>query len=51
MAGLSPQVLPVDLPGRGRWYRLRTGPIDGGNAPGLCAALKAKGLACIVVPD
>ena len=49
MAGLSPQVLPVDLPGRGRWYRLRTGPIDG--APGLCAALKAKGLACIVVPD
>ncbi len=51
MAGLSPQVVPVDLPGRGRWYRLRTGPIESGNAPGLCAALKAKGLACIVVPD
>ncbi|HEY4942162.1 MAG TPA: SPOR domain-containing protein [Rhizomicrobium sp.] len=51
LAGLSPQVVPVDLPGKGRYYRLRAGPIYPGNAPGLCVALKAKGLACVVVAD
>ncbi|MEJ1968783.1 MAG: tetratricopeptide repeat protein [Rhizomicrobium sp.] len=49
MAGLSPQVVPVDLPGRGRYYRLRAGPVDAGGAAGLCAALHARKVECLVV--
>jgi len=48
MAGLSPQVVPVDLPGRGRYYRLRAGPVYDGAAR-LCAALNARKLGCLVV--
>lgn len=51
LAGLSPQVVPVDLPKKGRYYRLRAGPVDPANAPGLCAALIAKGVACLVTKD
>jgi len=50
MAGMSPQVVPVDLPGKGRYYRLRAGPIYDG-ADRLCAALIAKKLGCMVVRD
>jgi tetratricopeptide (TPR) repeat protein len=46
LAGLAPQVVPVDLPGKGRFWRLRT---DGG--PELCRSLAAKGLSCLVVRD
>jgi tetratricopeptide (TPR) repeat protein len=46
LAGLTPQVMAVDLPGKGRYWRLRT---DGG--PELCRALTAKGLSCLVVRD
>ncbi|MBL6939314.1 MAG: tetratricopeptide repeat protein [Alphaproteobacteria bacterium] len=49
MAGLSPQVVPADLPGRGRYYRLRAGPVYDGAAR-LCAALIARKLSCMVVP-
>ncbi|MEJ0024651.1 MAG: tetratricopeptide repeat protein [Rhizomicrobium sp.] len=50
LAGLTPQVIAADLPGRGRYYRLRA---DSGakGAAALCGALRAKGLACIVVRD
>ncbi|MEI9889083.1 MAG: tetratricopeptide repeat protein [Rhizomicrobium sp.] len=51
LAGLSPQVVPIDLPGKGRFYRLRAGPVSRGVAPGLCEALRAKNLECIVVRD
>ncbi|MBI3675301.1 MAG: tetratricopeptide repeat protein [Proteobacteria bacterium] len=47
LKGLSPQVVAVDIPGRGRWYRLRTGPVT--SAKTICAQLSAKSLACIVV--
>ena len=46
LAGLAPQVVAVDLPGKGRYWRLRT---DGG--PELCRSLTAKGLSCLVVRD
>lgn len=51
LAGLSPQVVPVDLPGKGRYYRLRAGPVYQNGGPSLCAALRAKGLDCNVVQD
>ena len=44
--GLSRIIVVADLPGRGRYYRLRTGPAAGGPA-GLCAALAAAGQTCI----
>jgi len=51
LAGLAPQVVPADIPGKGRYYRLRAGMVAAGGAPKLCAALVAKGLACMVVKD
>ncbi len=51
VAGMSPEVVPVDLPGRGRYYRLRARPVAPGAGPGLCAALKARGVACMLVRD
>jgi tetratricopeptide (TPR) repeat protein len=49
LAGLKPQIVAVDLPGKGRYYRLRAGPVGQGNGAGLCEVLTAKGLACMVV--
>jgi tetratricopeptide (TPR) repeat protein len=49
LAGLSPDIVPVDLPGRGRYYRLRVRP-DAGAAK-FCASLAAKGLDCLPVRD
>jgi tetratricopeptide (TPR) repeat protein len=51
LASLSPQILPVDLPGKGVFYRLRAGPVRGGAASRLCGALRAKGQPCFVVRD
>ncbi len=44
--GLTPHVIPADIPGKGRYYRLRVGPVA--DAAALCGQLKSKGLACIV---
>ena len=51
LQGKSPLVVPVDLPGKGRLWRLRTAVGDKSSARKLCAALAAKGLACMVVRD
>lgn len=48
--GLRPHVVIADLPGRGRYYRLRTRPPSGGVAR-LCALLLAAGQACIPARD
>jgi tetratricopeptide (TPR) repeat protein len=48
LAGLSSHIVAVDLPGRGRWYRLRVTTPDRRQ---LCAALKARGVDCIPVQD
>ena len=49
LGGLTPQIVSVDLPGRGRFYRLRAGPLDHGDANALCHRLKARGLPCMPV--
>ncbi|MGC9954265.1 MAG: tetratricopeptide repeat protein [Rhizomicrobium sp.] len=51
LQGKSPLVVPVDLPGKGRLWRLRVAAGDKSSARRLCAALVAKGLACVVVRD
>ena len=47
--GLASQILMVDLPGRGRFFRLRV-HLEGGKSSAVCASLTAKGVACISVP-
>jgi tetratricopeptide (TPR) repeat protein len=49
LAGLTPRIVAVDLPGRGRYYRLRVQSDSG--ATRLCASLAAKGLDCLPVRD
>lgn len=49
LAGLAPRIVPVDLPGRGRYYRLRAAPAPNGTR--LCEALQDKGLECMVARD
>ena len=48
LAGFSPRIVAADLPGRGRYYRLRVVTPDGKQ---LCAILTAKGLDCIPAKD
>jgi tetratricopeptide (TPR) repeat protein len=49
--GLSPRVLVADLPGRGRYFRLRVRSGTGQSAANFCARLEAKALACLPVRD
>ena len=51
LAGLKPRVVPFDLAGKGRFWRLRTGLRTVAEAKAKCAALAARGLACIVPRD
>jgi tetratricopeptide (TPR) repeat protein len=48
LSGFSPHILPIDLPGKGRFYRLR---VEVSDARQLCAALKSKGMTCVPVRD
>jgi acetyl esterase/lipase len=48
LTGLSPHIVAVDLPGRGRFYRLRVATPDGKR---LCIALAAQGIDCIPARD
>jgi tetratricopeptide (TPR) repeat protein len=45
--GLSPHIEAADIPGKGKFYRLRAGPV--GDASAFCAKLQAHKLACIPV--
>jgi tetratricopeptide (TPR) repeat protein len=45
--GLSPHIVAAEIPGKGKFYRLRAGPV--GDAASLCAKLTARKLACIPV--
>jgi len=49
--GQSPRIMAVDIPGKGRLWRLRTNAADKAAAHKLCAALVARGLACMTVKD
>jgi tetratricopeptide (TPR) repeat protein len=48
LAGFSPHIVAADLPGKGRYYRLRVVTPDGRQ---LCALLTAKGMDCIPARD
>ena len=47
--GYSPHIVAADLPGAGRYYRLRV-MTDKSGPKTLCAALQGKGLDCIPAP-
>jgi len=50
LEGLEPHIMAADLPGRGRYYRLRTAPV-GGRAAELCAQLTSAGQGCLLARD
>jgi hypothetical protein len=50
MDGLSPRVVPADLPGRGTFYRLWVGPVLKASAMRFCARLQSKHIDCIPAP-
>ena len=47
----SPEIIDVQIPTKGRYFRLRVGSLPGENALGTCARLAAKGLDCFPVKD
>jgi len=47
--GLTPSISSVDLPDRGRFWRLRAGVSDRDAAASLCDQLKSKGVDCFEV--
>jgi tetratricopeptide (TPR) repeat protein len=51
LGSLSPHVVAADLPGRGRYYRLRVSPGASQSLAALCASLTAKDVACLPVRD
>jgi len=50
LEGAAPRIVAVDLPGAGRFYRLRVAVAPTGSRR-FCRALVAKGLACIPVQE
>jgi tetratricopeptide (TPR) repeat protein len=51
LAGLAPMIVTADVPGKGRFWRLRVGPLDKDRAASICDRIKAKGEGCIPVRD
>ena len=49
LAGLQPHVVAADIPGRGRYYRLRVSP--GTSRSQFCDSLGAKGVTCFPARD
>jgi tetratricopeptide (TPR) repeat protein len=49
--GFSPRIAPVDLPGKGRFFRLRVTVAAGQHLSAFCAGLSAKGVACFPAKD
>jgi len=47
LGGFKPHIMEADVPGKGRYWRLRTNAPEGMTASAFCAQLKAKGLNCI----
>ncbi len=46
---LTPHIVAADLPGKGRYFRLRAGPLDRTAAQEICGALKSRGFSCLPV--
>ncbi len=51
LAGHQPSVVAADLPGKGRYYRLRISPASGVSPRQFCDSLSAKGVGCFPVRD
>jgi hypothetical protein len=51
MEGLSPRVVPANLPGRGTFYRLWVGPVLKASAGRFCAKLKTHHIDCVPAPN
>jgi hypothetical protein len=51
LGGLTPVAVPVDLPAKGRLWRLRAAGSDKAAAHKLCRALAQRKLACVPAED
>ena len=51
LSGYQPHVVAVDIPGKGRYYRLRLSPASGVSPRQFCDGLTAKGVGCFPVRD
>ncbi len=51
LAGLKPVIVTVDLPGKGRFWRLRTALPGKATARALCRHLVEMGQCCILAPN
>jgi tetratricopeptide (TPR) repeat protein len=51
LAGRKASIVPIDLPTKGRYYRLRVDRLAADEAVQLCASLKARGTGCILAQD
>jgi tetratricopeptide (TPR) repeat protein len=49
--GVAPVIVAADVPGKGRFWRLRVGPLDKDRAASICEAIKARGASCMPVRD
>jgi tetratricopeptide (TPR) repeat protein len=49
--GSSPRIVPVDLPGKGRFFRLRVTVAVGQKPSAFCTGLSTKGIACITAKN
>jgi tetratricopeptide (TPR) repeat protein len=49
--GIGPRIVPVDLPGKGHFFRLRVTVAAGQQLSTFCAGLSAKGIACFPAKD
>lgn len=47
LSGATPRIVEADIPGKGRFWRLRTQAPSGTSAADFCSQLHTKGLSCI----
>jgi hypothetical protein len=48
---LTPTIVPVDLPGKGRFWRVRVRFDNAADAKAVCAVLRARAIACLIPRD
>lgn len=49
--GVEPRIMTAEVPGKGRYFRLRINPGAGRTGAQVCTALAARGLACLPVRE
>ncbi|MEM9224063.1 MAG: SPOR domain-containing protein, partial [Pseudomonadota bacterium] len=48
LSGVSPMIYPANVPGKGRFYRVRLAANSRGDAAALCQRLKSAGADCFI---